>query len=174
MAESQGFADVQVPDSFEIFYRQEFTSVVALAYGLCGSRHAAEDLAQDAFLRVHRDWSRVQNMASPGGWVRRIVINLARSRFRRLRSEATARLRLGRPPITMMQPSSESDEFWREVRKLPSRQAEVIALHYVDDLSIAAIADLLGIAQGSVKASLHQGRERLKRLLQAKGLLNET
>jgi len=173
MAESEGFSDVQVPDSFEIFYRQEFASVVALAYGLSGSRHVAEDLAQDAFLRVHSDWNRVRDMASPAGWVRRIVINLARSRFRRLRSEATARLRLGGPSVTMMEPSFESDEFWREVRRLPSRQSEVIALHYFDDLPVAAISELLGVAEGSVKASLHQGRERLRERLQARGLLNE-
>ena len=159
MAESEGSFDVQVPDSFEIFYREEFTSVVALGYGLCGSRHVAENLAQDAFLRVHGEWNRVRDMSSPTGWVRRIVINLARSRFRRLRSEATARLRLGGPSVTMMEPSYESDEFWREVRRLPSRQAEVIALHYFDDLPVAVIADLARASIGRVLDTriLHPG-----------------
>jgi RNA polymerase sigma-70 factor (ECF subfamily) len=68
---------------------------------------------------------------------------------------------------------SESEAFWDEVRRLPSRQAQAIALRYVEDLSIAEIANVLAVAEGTVKALLHQGRERLRRELAAKGLLNE-
>jgi RNA polymerase sigma-70 factor (ECF subfamily) len=53
---------------------------------------------------------------------------------------------------------------------LPGRQAQVIALRYIDDLTIPEIADVLGVAVGTVKALLHQGRERLRRQLEAKGL----
>lgn len=47
------------PESFEAFYQREYRVVVALAYGLSGSRVAAEELAQEAFLAAHRDWERV-------------------------------------------------------------------------------------------------------------------
>jgi len=133
MASSDGQAEVQVPDSFEAFYRQEFPAVVALAFGLSGSRQAAEDLTQEAFLRVHREWARVQHMESPGGWVRVVTMNLARSRFRRLRREAATFARLGSREPTMAPTSVEFDDFWMEVGRLPRRQAEVIVLRYIDD-----------------------------------------
>lgn len=166
-----GLDDVQVPGSFDRFYRDHYRQVVAVIYGLTGSRWVAEDLAQDAFLRVHRDWARVQQMESPSGWIRRIAINLARSRFRRLGAEAAALVRLGPPDgVTMSPLSSEFDEFWREVRRLPDRQTRVLVLRYIDDLAIDQIAGVLGIAEGTVRALLHQGRERLRRQLEAKGL----
>lgn len=171
MAGPDGFDDVQVPGAFDRFYRDEYRQVVAVIYGLTGSRWVAEDLAQDAFLRVHRDWARVEQMESPSGWVRRIAINLARSRFRRLAAEGAALLRLGPPVAVTMAPiSSEFEEFWREVRRLPERQSQVLVLRYIDDLAVDQIAGVLRIAQGTVRALLHQGRERLRRQLQAKGL----
>ena len=71
------------------------------------------------------------------------------------------------------EPDAESESFWREVRSLPTRQAQAIALHYVEDMSVAEVAAVLDIADGTVKALLHQGRERLRRQLLAKGLVDE-
>ena len=105
--------EVQIPGTFEVFYREEYPSVVALAYGLSGGAWA-EDLAQEAFLRAHTDWARVGQMDAPSAWVKRVVINLAMSRFRRLRSEAAARLR----PVTTVRAlehsTAESEAFWPE------------------------------------------------------------
>lgn len=174
MAESESPSEVRVPGSFELFYQQEYASVVALAYGLSGGLWVAEDLAQEAFLRAHRDWVRVGEMDSPGAWVRRVALNLARSRLRRLRSETMARLRLG--PSTVMAESPDGREveaFWAEVRRLPTRQAQAVALRYIDDLSVGEIAQVLEIAEGTVKALLHQGRERLRRQLTAKGVIDD-
>lgn len=174
MAETEGFPEVQVPGSFELLYQRDYGAVVGLVYGLTGSRWVAEDLAQEAFLRAHRDWARVEGMTSPGGWVRRVALNLARSRWRRLRHETMARLRAYSETRTAhTDPDPESEMFWDEVRRLPSRQAQAIALRYVEDLPVAEIADVLGVAEGTVKALLHQGRERLHRQLRAKGLLHE-
>jgi RNA polymerase sigma-70 factor, ECF subfamily len=173
MAESDGLSEVRIPGSFELFYQQEYASVVALSYGLTGSRWVAEDLAQEAFLRAHREWSRVREMDSPGGWVRRVALNLARSRLRRLRAETLAKFRIGSSLATSNPVSdSESDVFWEEVRRLPTRQAQAIALRYVEDLSVTEIANVLGVSEGAVKAHLHQGRERLRRQLSAKGLID--
>jgi RNA polymerase sigma-70 factor (ECF subfamily) len=56
------------------------------------------------------------------------------------------------------EPDPESDAFWDEVKRLPSRQAQAIALHYVEDLSVTDITEVLEVAEGTVKALLHQGR----------------
>ena len=174
MAELDGAPEVRVPDAFETLYRENYAAVVGLAYGLSGNRWVAEDLAQEAFLRAHRDWVRVGAMESPGGWVRRVAMNLARSRWRRLRSETRARLNL-RSSIeeTSPAPNPHHEAFWVEVRALPSRQAQAIALHYVEDLSVAQISKILEVAEGTVKALLHQGRDRLRRQLLAKGVVDD-
>jgi RNA polymerase sigma-70 factor (ECF subfamily) len=160
---------VSVPGEFERFYADHYTAVVALTTALAGSRWVGEDLAQEAFLRAHRDWLRVRQLEAPLAWVRRIAINLSHSRYRRLRAEASAHLRLrGRAhDNTSMEPRDEA--FWEEVRRLPNRQAQAVALRYVDELSTAEIAHIMGTAEGTVRALLTQGRARLARQLAAKG-----
>lgn len=173
MAESEGTSEVRIPGSFETLYQSDYAAVVGLVYAMTGSRWVAEDLAQEAFLRAHRDWERVENMESPGGWVRRVALNLSRSRWRRLNSEAKARLVLDRHEEAAPEIEPDVEGFWDEVRRLPTRQGQVIALYYVEDLSLAETGSILGIAEGTVKALLHQGRERLRRQLIAKGLVDE-
>ena len=174
MTESDASSEVRVPGSFEQLYQSDYPAVVGLVYGLTGSRWVAEDLTQEAFLRAHRDWPRVCEMDSPGGWVRRVALNLARSRWRRLRSEAMARVTASfEEDPTSPPPDLETEEFWAEVRRLPVRQAQAVTLRYVEDRSVAEIASVLGVAEGTVKALLHQGRERLSRQLLAKGMIDE-
>lgn len=159
----------QVIGQFEAFYRSRYRPLVGVVYALTGSRWVAEDLAQEAFLRAHRDWDRVRNADAPEAWVRRVAINLAMSRFRKLRSETAARLRLTPTAPTFQAPAAEHDAFWSEVRRLPQRQAQALALYYVEDLSTGEIADTLEVAEGTVRALLAQGRDRLARQLEAKG-----
>ena len=147
-----------VPD-FGSFYRREYRAVATLTMVLTKSRAAAEDITQDAFLKAHRDWERVGHFDNPEGWVRRVATNLAMSRFRRLRAETKALLRVGPSSSTTMSP--EAIEFWAVVRRLPTRQAQVIALHYVEDRSVDDIAEVLGITAATVKTHLQRGRKAL-------------
>ncbi|MFN2544261.1 MAG: RNA polymerase sigma factor [Actinomycetota bacterium] len=153
--------------SFALFYEREFTAVVGLAYALSGSRSGAEDIAQEAFLAAHRSWDRVGAYEQPGAWVRRVTANLAVSTIRRRLSEARAMVRIGaRRQEPLPELGVESEEFWRAVRALPKRQAQVAALRYMEDLSVADIARVLEMADGTVKAHLHAARTALARRLQ--------
>lgn len=153
---------VRPAEEFTVFYGREFSSVVGLAYALSGSRWAAEELAQEAFLAAHRRWKTVGGYEQPGAWVRRVVSNLATSLVRRRLAEARALVKLaarrpeGIPPL-----EANDSEFWRAVRALPKRQSQVLALHYLEDLSVAEIAETLNIAQGTVKTHLHRARTEL-------------
>jgi RNA polymerase sigma-70 factor, ECF subfamily len=151
-----------ISEAFDRFFRAERARIVALAYALSGSRSAAEDLAQDALVALHEHWDEVDN---PGAYVRQTVANLARSRFRRLGRESNvlARLRGRRTEFSELTP--EDAEFWRAVGALAPRQREVVALFYVDDQSVAQIAETLGIAPGTVKSTLHDGRAALAAVL---------
>jgi RNA polymerase sigma-70 factor, ECF subfamily len=172
MAEVDSWSDVEIPEPFVRFFRAEYQAVVSLVYSLSGSRAAAEDVAQEAFLRAHRDWKRVNAMDSPEGWVKRVAINLATSRWRQLRAETSALARLS-PPTSFVPPDDHLLAFWEEVRRLPQRQAQAVTLHYLEDMPVDEIAAVLEIAKGTVKALLSQGRERLRRQLIAKGLIDD-
>jgi RNA polymerase sigma-70 factor, ECF subfamily len=144
---------------FEAFYLREYHAVVQLAYALSGSRLGAEDIAQEAFLRAFRDWQAIHN---PSAWVRKVAVRRAgRTVHRRLlEARALARLLAGRGPAVTELPEEDA-EVWRAVRALPRRQAQVIALRYVADAPVAEIAQTLGMAEGTVKAQLHRGRQAL-------------
>lgn len=150
------------PRDFEAFYRAEVRAVTGLVYGLCGSWAPAEDLAQEAFVRTYRDWSRVAGMERPGAWVRRVAINLAVSRGRRLGAEARALARLRGRRDPQPDPLPPDDEaFWTAVRSLPRRQAQAVVLHYHADLAITDVAEAMGCAEGTAKAHLHHARRTL-------------
>ncbi len=146
---------------FDDFYRADFPAVVGLAYALTGSRTAAEELAQEAFVAAFRRWNDLVAYDEPGAWVRRVLVNRCRSWGRRRAAEirAITRLRGRRQPLARLEPVD--DEFWAAVRSLPARQAQVVALHYLEDISVAEIAEVLGITSGSVKTHLHRGRRRV-------------
>jgi RNA polymerase sigma-70 factor (ECF subfamily) len=167
VAEGSEPAAVGSAETFEDFYVREFPAVVGLAYALSGSRSGAEDLAQEAFLAAHRGWDRVGKYDQPGAWVRRVVANLSVSVFRRRVAEgkALAQVALGQMPA-LPELSAEDAEFWQVVRSLPRRQAQAIALHYLEDLSVAEVARVLGTAEGTVKKQLHDGRRALARRLE--------
>lgn len=135
--------------------------MIGLAYALSGSRMAAEDLAQEAFIAAHRSWDKVGRYDKPEAWVRRVVANMSVSMFRRKSREAKALVRMKPEESYLPALPAEAEEFWQEVRALPKRQAQTLALHYLEDRSIAEIAEILDCAENTVKVHLHKGRGRL-------------
>jgi RNA polymerase sigma-70 factor, ECF subfamily len=146
-------------DSFSRFYRSEYRAVVALAYALTGRAAVAEELAQDAFLVTHRNWARVSAYDIPAAFVRRVAANMAVSFARRLAAEARALARLAARSPKWSAPLEPPDaDFWRSVRSLPRRQAQVLALRYLEDLPDEEIARILGCSLATVRVHLHNGR----------------
>lgn len=154
-------------EPFDAFFRREYRSVLALAIALTKDRFAAEDLTQEAFVSAERSWGRVARFDRPEAWVRRAVANRSVSRWRHNQAEIRAVRRLGpaHNPIPDPQLSAETAEVWAAVRKLPGRQAQVIALTYLDGLSTAEVAEVLGCSAASVKTHLQRGRAALARCL---------
>ncbi len=132
---------------------------MALAIAIAGADRA-EDVAQEALLRAHRDWDRIARYERPGAWVRRVAINLATSSARRRSAEGRALARLGARPQAPV-PPPEVDGFWALVRRLPGQQAAAVALHYLEDRPVAEIADVLGCAESTAKVHLHRARNAL-------------
>jgi len=150
---------------FEAFYAREFKAVVGLIYVLSGSRSGAEDLAQEAFLAALRRWDQIGAYDKPEAWVRRVAVNRAVSRFRRLASEAKAILRMEHGEYIVPEEEEEAREVWDAVRTLPARQAQVVALRFFDRSSIAEIARIMNCSENTVKTHLQRGKQALARKL---------
>ena len=153
--------------SFSEFYRKQYHPAVALAFAITGDRTAAEDITQEAFITAQKRWTRVGQYDAPHAWLRRVVTNRSISRLRRLRTEARAVKRLA------VEPSHESGqgmapetiELWAAVRKLPRRQAQVVALTYLEGYTIPEVAEILGLSPTTAKTHLQRARQSLGKKL---------
>lgn len=139
--------------AFEIFYSEEYAGVVRLAVALTGRRAVAEELAQEFFMAAFRRWSWVSVLDDPAGWVRRVAVNRCVSSGRRYVTEVRLLGRLRRERAGSTGTDAHDDELWVIVRGLPKRQAQVLALVFVEDRSVADIASILGCGEETVRAS---------------------
>lgn len=146
---------------FEEFYREQRPGVTALCLALTRRPWVAEELAQEAFLRAYRRWSTVGTYDRPDAWVRRVALNLTASWGRRLQAEARAMVQLRLRPLASSDGSVPDGEFWQAVRSLPRRQAQVLALYYLEDRPVDEIADVLQLSPGTVRVHLVRGRRNL-------------
>jgi RNA polymerase sigma-70 factor, ECF subfamily len=144
---------------FDQLYQAHFGRMLAAAYALTGDRQSAQDLTQEAFCRAWQRWSRIAAYDDPLAWVRRVVTNLASSRWRRL---AIARLHQHRH-LTSPTPPLEPDHVAvvTALRALPENQRRALVLHHMVDLPVAAVAHELEVPEGTVKSWLHRGRAAL-------------
>jgi RNA polymerase sigma-70 factor (sigma-E family) len=157
---------VRASESFETFYRRQYRQVLGLAIVLSGDQAVAEELAQEAFVATLRNWHRVCQMDNPGAWVRTVVTNSSVSWLRRARSRARALLRLASTPTSYPGLDIEARlDLWREVRRLPHRQAQAVALVYLDGMSRREVAEVLGCSDETVKTHLSRAKQTLAKRL---------
>lgn len=146
-------------EDFDALYEARFGDVVAMAYALTGDLAESHDLAQEAFCRAWQQWSKLAHYDDPLAWVRRVVANLANSRWRRLRvvRKHVRRERPGEvPPL-----GPDHVALVSALRTLPESQRRAVVLHYLLDLPVAEVAHELGVAAGTVKSWLHRSRASL-------------
>jgi RNA polymerase sigma-70 factor (ECF subfamily) len=139
---------------FETVYRTSYRAMLGLARTVLADDAGAEEVVQDAFARAYARWDRIES-EDPLPYVRSVVLNLCRSRFRRKE-----------PPLRALPdaPSAEHDASIEARRRriqvalatLPTRQREVVALRYFGGLSTEETATALDIAAGTVKVHLHR------------------
>jgi RNA polymerase sigma factor (sigma-70 family) len=162
VAEQPAWMDAAVPDLDE-FCRREFGRLSGFLTLYCGDRELAADLAQEALARACLHWRRVRSMPSPEAWLTRVGINLANSRFRRLRAErkanAAASLR-ARPPDDPDHATALAVRL--AVASLPRRQRIAIVLRYFSDLSVTETAELMKCREHTVKKLSARGLAHLR------------
>jgi RNA polymerase sigma-70 factor (ECF subfamily) len=154
------------PDTaFDVFAREQRRALVALAWTLTGDVGVAEDVAQDALDATWQAWDRGGGIHHPEAWARQVVANRSVDRVRRAVRERRALDLVGARPDPAVELPTTDHEFWDAVRALPARQAQAIALHYLEDRPVAEIAQILGCAPATVKVHLHRGRRALAETL---------
>lgn len=141
-------------DDLLALYRQRYEPMVRLAYLLTGNRGVAEELVQDAFVAVHRNWERA---TLPSAYLRTAVVNNARSWMRRRVLEEKRVVEPARDP------GLPADEMWDVLQHLPERQRAAIVLRFYEDLPDAAIARILGCRLATVRTAVHRGLAALRK-----------
>ena len=157
-------------DAFEQLVRETHRRVYSLAFRLVGDRFDAEDVAQDAYLRMFGALPGFREEARFETWMYRIVANSAMNLLR-------ARGRLGEPvldevldvpsPDSSEERVAERDHLSRGLQALPAGQRAAVVLKDVYGLSCREIGQELGIDEGAVKVRLHRARKALSQLLTA-------
>ncbi|KRE62536.1 hypothetical protein ASG78_05840 [Nostocoides sp. Soil756] len=150
-------------------YAAHARGLVRLAWLLLHDEQDAEEVVQDAFVALHRRWGRLDDPAAAAAYLRRSVVNGARSALRRrgVRERYAAALAAERvvvalSPSDTVVAAEQRDQLVGALTRLPQRQREVLVLRYYLDLSEAEIADALGISPGSVKTHAHRGLAALR------------
>ncbi len=145
-------------------FHERRTALIATVAAISGDRDAATEAVDEAFVRAfeRRQW--VETMASPTGWLLTVALNVLRRSKRR-----SARRRQAEQDAATsgwIAPSDPRHEVWAAVAALPRREREAIALRYLADLTEPQIAEVMGVAVGTVGATLTAARRKLAVALQ--------
>ena len=152
-------------ETFEQWVLASATRHKRLAFLLTGDLHEAEDLLQTAYAKVLPKWSRVASYDSPDAYVRRVMVNLRTSRWRRLRDREWTTEQVPEPRTTVPDLSSlvvESDALLSALQRLPVRQRAAVVLRHWCDLSEAETAAVMDCSPGTVKSTTSRGLAALR------------
>lgn len=147
--------------AFDEWYPRVRPGLLTALSSWCGDPAAASDAVDEAFVRAVERWPKVSQMASPEGWVWRTATNVVRRRSRRQAVEA----RVLRHDRRVEQIEPRDPDLLAALQQLSERQRTAVVLHHVADRPVAEIAEMLGVAPGTVTATLFQARTRLAELL---------
>jgi RNA polymerase sigma factor (sigma-70 family) len=157
------------PAEFELFYRARMAPTVRLA-ALLGCEDP-ENAAQDAMLRLHRQWSSLATPADATAYLRRIVINLSRDHWRRIqlgRRKPRYDVALAASVEDLAVVHEEHREVLAGIACLSTRQREAVILRYWQDLPEAEIASAMNTSIGSVKTHLSRAMRSLTQYLEVR------
>jgi RNA polymerase sigma factor (sigma-70 family) len=149
---------------FRDIYVATYPRLVRTLWFVVHDHELAQDIAQDAFIELHRQWRKVRSYDRPDLWVRRVAL-------RKAQREATRSVRRRRAERTLQAVEIEPEgdlpdpELRAALGQLPPMQRAVVALFYLEDRPMEEVADLLGFRPSTGFVHLHRARHRLAELL---------
>ncbi len=160
-------------NAFRCLVERHMKDAYNIAYSFTGDHHAAEEVAQEAFVRVFRSLHSFRGDSSFGTWLYRIVTNLSLNRVK-----AVARRRLHEvltveeEPVVAAEPGPDFHAgetralIERALHELPTMQRAVVILRHIDGLTTKQVSNILGCTEGTVKTHLFRGLEKLRQKLE--------
>jgi RNA polymerase sigma-70 factor (ECF subfamily) len=147
---------------FEELYTSTFGRLVGQLFLVTGDLHEAEEVVQEAFTRAAGRWQRLREYDLPELWVRRVAINLATDRRRRVRRRLAVLAQLDAEAAAVVPPISvDGLAVAAALATLPRRQRQVVVLHYLLDVPVGEVARQLSMPVGTVKSRLARARSAL-------------
>ena len=171
LGQRAGADELPQADLVDVLFRRHYTALLRLGVVMLGSREAAEDAVQDAFVALHKNRRSLRDPNTAEAYLRSAVLNRCRSWVRRQVTQRAAR------PLMLVRGDAQSAEdasvtrdevgsLVAAMRTLARRQREVLACRFVLELSVAETARLLEISEGSVKAHTHRGLQVLQQRIE--------
>jgi RNA polymerase sigma-70 factor (ECF subfamily) len=159
------------PDAFAGIVRRWQGPLVNLAYRFCRNRAQAEEMAQEAFLRVFRFLSQWKDDAKFSTWLFAVATNVYRSQMRRIRPpevplEEDREIRAPGNPEAVIEAEDLAEVVRRAVAALPPKYRDALILFYFQKMDVRETARTLGVPEGTVKARLHRGRAMLEQRIE--------
>jgi RNA polymerase sigma factor (sigma-70 family) len=151
---------------FEPFFEAERRHLFRALFLITGSAQEAEEIAQDAFLKVWERWDRISVMANPAGYLYRVAMNLSRSRFRRL-------LRAAKVPFSperSLDPydaADARDAVVRAIGSLSPRQRQALVLTDLLDRSTEEAAELMSVTSSTIRSLISEAHNTMRTLMGA-------
>jgi RNA polymerase sigma-70 factor (ECF subfamily) len=158
-AEEADVADLA--PNFEEFYEANFRRIFNALSLVTGNRHEAEEITQEAFLRVFERWERVGGLDDPTGYAFRVSMNVFRNRYRRATFAFRHALSSG-PATDDLAAVEDRDEVYRILRTLPPKQRAAVLLTSLLDYSAEDAGRMLGIRAASVRGLTSRARSQMK------------
>jgi len=160
--------------AFEALVRQYRNRVLNVVWRIVSDADAAQDVAQETFIKAYQQLARFRGKSTFGTWLYRIAVNEARGHLRarcrrQARWEKQGALEAAQPMPA--EPAEQAGPIVALLQELPEKQRIALALFYLQELSVAEIAQAVRAPTGTVKAWLSRGRQRLRELAQERGLL---
>ena len=153
-------------DEFRRFTAARWPGLVRTAYLLTGDLGHAEDLAQTTLIKAYRSWNRVCRVADVDAYVRKILINANRSRFRAKRPVEYSVAAVPESPAWAPDDGSGIEQravLFAALATLPPRQRAIVVLRYWEDLAEGEVAELVGCSVGTVKSQASRALAKLRK-----------
>jgi RNA polymerase sigma-70 factor (sigma-E family) len=156
--------DVRAEQLLDGLYRTHAPGAVRFALMLTGDRALAEDLVQEAFVRVSAKLHTLRDPSAFGAYLTRAVANLAKSHFRHNRVVARHERAVDEETLVVDAVDiTTSDVLMTALRRLPVQQRAVIVLRYYNQLSLEEIAEVLDCPVGTVKSQMSRGLAKMRK-----------
>lgn len=150
-------------EAIESLFYECYPNLVRTAFSLVGDWDLAEQLTQDAYLRLWRRWRWIADQQAAPAYLQRTVVNLSRETIRRRVIERRVLQTRSAQPLTAVAPDPAAGvDLRRALAALPARKRACVILRYLVGMSEAETADVLGISVGTVKSQTHKGLRQLR------------